>query len=664
MEARSVIAVDTEGYVDCPWCISYSEDAETFEVVRANDAAGLVATQAQIDAADTVVTHNILWDWHVLRAMGITIPPEKLGDTMMAAFLLGFEFIGLKKLSGLLLGKDRDSYKDVMEVANERIGRQWLESQLAEFPRWPGAKPPELEKTLRLIDRMLKKEEGTRTLRERWRDCRAREVLQDELGLIGKMPEATLDDVPLDQAIAYAGEDAVDTRRLHPILDRRIDEMGLRDVLNVDLAVVPMICRMHEVGIKADAQHFRDLSVVYADEAAQLAKEMREMGGPENPGSSPEIAAWLYDTLRLPCRKKTKGGERSTDKKVLEALVKNPKIVGEQRKGLELLAEYKQVVKLKSTYADPMPDFIAKDGRLHPNISMTTVPTGRLAAKSPNVLAFPKHSDRGKLIRAGFIADDGCELGEWDLSQIELRILAIDSGDEKMLEQFMSGIDFHLKGAADSYRKDPAAISKSERFTQKAKNFGVVMGITEFGLLDQFLKNGQVYDVEEVWNPITERVEQRSIQWTHDLCRESLEKWHSDYPQASAYLYGKHAEARRYGYVRDMWGRIRYIPDIAHENNYFREAAMREAQATPIQSGAQGLCKRWMRGVWQRLPALWARGIRVECLLQVHDALLFEYQADAREEVGKVLQDALDDLQFFPIPITMDGTFGQRWSEL
>lgn len=650
------VAVDSEGYEDSPWCLSFA--------VRHHEAFVLRAGKGTIELGDntTLVAHNLLWDRRIFRALGVRY--TKYTDTMIMAWLLGYEFIGLKKLSGLLLGKDRDSYKDTMEVASERIGREWLTAQLAEFPRWPGPKPPDLEKTLRLIDRMLAKEESARTLRERWKDCRAREVLEDELGIIGEMPAATLDDVPLEDAIQYAGEDADDTLRIFPILDKRIDEMGLRDVLNVDLAVIPMVCRMQEVGIKADADHFRALSVLYADEATQLAKEIREMGGPENPGSSPDVAEWLFGTLRLPCRKKTKGGERSTDKKVLEALVKNPKIQGLQRRGLETLMEYKQVMKLKGTYADKMPDFISKDGRLHPNLSLTTVPTGRLAAKNPNVLAFPKHSERGKLIRAGFVADEGCELGEWDLSQIELRILAIDSGDERMLAQFMSGHDFHLMGAAERYGKKPEDVSKHERFTQKAINFGIVMGITEYGLLDQFLKNGQTRGVKKVWNRVREEYDEIPIQWTTDDCKAQLEDWRRSYPQASAYLLNKHAEAYRYGYVRDLWGRLRYIEDIASDNNYFEEEAKRQAQATPVQSGAQGLVKRWMIGVWQRLPRLWAQGIRVECLLQVHDALLFEYRADARPAVHNIVQEALDDWQCFPIPITMEGAWGQRLSDL
>jgi DNA polymerase I-like protein with 3'-5' exonuclease and polymerase domains len=660
-------AVDTEGTPTRPWCLSASADPATGIVVRAGGAI-----TADPDAQ--FILHNALWDLPVLKALGLDVRDGQFTDTMLMAWLLGFEFIGLKKLAGLLLGKDRDSYKDVMEVASERIGRQWLVDTLDEFPRWPGAKPPEMEKTLRLIDRMLAKDGGERTLRERWNDCRAREVLQDDLRIVGDMPEATLDDVPLDEAVAYAGEDAVDTRRLHPILDRRIDEMGLRDVLNVDLAVVPMICRMHEVGIKAEPQHFRDLSNVYADECAQLAKDIQAMGGPENPGSGPDVAEWLFGTLRLPCRKKTKGGERSTDKKALEALIKNPKIVGVQRQGLELLMEWRQVKKLKTTYADPMPDFIAADGRLHPNISMTTVPTGRLAAKRPNVLAFPKHSERGKLIRAGFVADEGCELGEWDLSQIELRILAIDSGDERMLAEFNSGVDKHTSTAAMIFSRTvedlQAAVdakdktAKEQRFAAKAVNFGIAMGITEYGLLDQFLKQGSIKETKRIWNQVRETWEERALPWTLEDCAELLAMWHRGYPQASAYLYGKQAEARRYGYVRDMWDRLRYIEDINADNNYFKDAALREAQATPIQSGAQGLVKRWMRAVWKRLPALWAQGIRVECLLQVHDALLMEYELGAREAVNAMLQDALDELQWFPISITMDGSFGQRWSEL
>lgn len=647
------VAVDTEGTIERPWCMSVASDPRQSSVVR---MGGSVA----VNADAIFVLHNGLWDLRVLRSMGIV--PNRFTDTMLMAWLLGFEFIGLKKLSGLLLGKDRDSYKDVMENANERIMREWLLDRLAQFPRWPGPKPPEMEKKLRLIDRMLAKDDGKITLRERWKNCKAREWMTEEQ-LIDTPPEATMDDLPLEEAVAYAGEDAVDTIALYPILDKRIDELGLRDVLNVDLAVLPMIVRMQDVGIKADPQHFRDLSVLYQSESDMIAQEIVAMGGPDNPGSD-EIKDWLFGTLKLPNKKKTKGGDPSTDKKAMDALLKNPKITGQGRKGLELLMEWRQVRKLKTTYADPMPDFIKADGRLHPNLSLTTVPTGRLAAKEPNVLAFPKHSDRGRLIRMGFMADDGCELGEWDLSQIELRILAIDSGDERMLEQFRSGHDFHTSGAADRYRKPLADVTKHERFTQKEKNFGVVMGMTEYGLLDSFQKAGQIRGKQTVWNHVLECFEEKEIQWTLEACKEELDAWRENYPQAAAYLSGKHAEARRYGFVRDMWNRIRYIPDIDSENNYFREAAQREAQATPVQSGAQGFVKRWQIKVWEKLPRLWAQGIRVECLLQVHDALLFEYAKDARQQVHDLIQEALDELQFFPIPITMDGSFGQRWSDL
>lgn len=668
-----VIAIDTEGTPAKPWCLSFALQSGEAHVVRTAETESLRIVQGLIDEGRLVIGHNMLWDLPVLRKLGITVPEGQFTDTMLMAWLLGFEFIGLKKLAGMLLGKDRDSYRDVMEEANERIAREWLTEQIIPFPRWPGAKPPDIEKTFRLIDRMLAKPEGTRTLRERWHDCRAREVLQEDLQMVGEMPEATLDDVPLADAIDYACEDADDTLRIYAELDNRIDAMGLRDVLNVDLAVVPMICRMQEVGIKADAQHFRDLSALYEHELQEIAGQIRDMGGPDNPGCD-EIKDWLFKDLGLPTKKKTKKGAASTDKKALEAILKNPKIQGRGRQGLELLMEWRQVRKLKTTYSDPMPDFIAADGRLHPNLSLTTVPTGRLAAKKPNVLAFPKHSERGKLIRAGFVADEGCELGEWDLSQIEMCIMAIDSGDERMLGEINSGVDKHTATAAMIFGKDVKKlaeeleakdpIAKEQRFAAKAVNFGILMGITEYGLLDQFLKQGSIRGKETRYNRITEQHEGVTLPWTLSDCKDLLLGWHEGYPQASAYIYAKHEEAKRTGYVRDIWNRIRYIEDITSQNDYFFEQALRQAQATPIQSGAQGLVKRWMRSVWKRLPVLWNEGLRAECLLQAHDALLCEYQKELRQRLHNLMQDALDDWQMFPIQIKLEGTFGQRWSEL
>jgi DNA polymerase I-like protein with 3'-5' exonuclease and polymerase domains len=677
------LALDTEGYKERPWGLSFSCEPRTGHVCRA-DSPGLAAFIRLVPAADLVVLHNALHDLPVLRALGVQLREGQYTDTMIKAYLLGEDFVGLKKLAGKYLGKEREGYMDVMEVASERIARAWLQEIVSTFPRFPGPKPPDIEKKLRLIDRMLKKyddelvlyggdvkqahfyEPKFKGLRKRWNDCVAREFFEDETGLVEPMPEATLDDIPLADAVQYAGEDADDTLRLNPILDKKIEALGLQDVLATDLGIIPMIDRMQTVGLKTDPQYFRDLSLLFQIEMDNILAEITELAGkPVNPRSGDQVAEWLFTDLGLQNRKKTDTGRPTTDDKTLQALLKNPRTSEKGKRAIDLICEYREVSKLKTSYADVIPGFIGPDRRLHPHFKLTATGTGRLAAEKPNLLAFPKHSARGKLIRGGFYADEGHSLGEWDLDQIEMRVMAIDAEDVQMITEFLSGVDKHTSTASMIFAKPIDQVDKEiERFAAKAVNFGILMGITEFGLLDQFKKNGSFRGKETVYNKITEEWEERRIEWTEAECKKLLDDWHRAYPQASSYQYGKHAEARRYGFVRDMWGRCRWLPDIESDNPYFRAEAERQAQATPIQSGAQGIVKRWMIAVWKRLPSLWNQGIYVEPLLQIHDALILEFDTEAYDAVNQMMLDALSELQLFVIPITCKGKAGSRWSDL
>lgn len=604
-----------------------------------------------------VVLHNALHDLPVLRDLGIDLVKEGIPftDTMVMAYLLGLEPQGLKPLAYRHAGMHQDAYDEITHDAGELIAQQWLLDIVGRLET-ADAKSDQ-EKARKLIERMLLKDGTAKNLRQRWADCRAREILEEELDLIGPMPEPTLDDVDPAVAVRYSARDADATRRIFPILDAQIDAMGLRDVLDADIAALPMIDRMQTVGMKVDLPHFRDLSPLLGMEMAEIQSRIDAAAGEHvNPASGDQVAEWLFGRLHLPWKKKTDGGRPSTQDKVLEALRKRDDVSADGKAAIELIQEYREVQKLKGTYCDKIPGFVnPRTGRLHPQLRITRVATGRLSAKAPNLLAFPKHSDRGKMIREGFVAGEGHLLGSWDLSQIEMCVMAIDSGDAHMLAEFRSGIDKHCGTAGLIFgidpkvleerveAKDPAA--KEQRFAAKAVNFGILMGITEKGLLDQFHKNG-------------------SLDWTEDRCRELLREWHKAYPQASSYIFGKHAEARRYGYVRDMWGRLRYLPGVHSWDRQVQEEALRQAQATPIQSGAQGIEKRLMARIWQRLPQLWELGIFCEPLLQVHDDLIFEFDEEAYLLVDDLIMDALSEIQWFPIPIKAEGNAGRKWSEL
>lgn len=659
------IGFDSEGWTHAPWSVQVSIEPGHALVIR--DRLALAQFREFVARENPeFVFHPALHELPMCRVLNI--PVRRYTDTSIKAYLLGIEPQGAKPLFYRHAGMLQDSYSEITKEAGEARAREWLLELLNSFPRFDAdrlpkekrprrkkgePKPlpedrtvPELEKKLRLIEAMLMKEDPEGTLRERWGNCEARRYLEDEMELIGSMPEPTLDEIPLPVAIRYAGRDADGTARINEPLDQQIDAMDLRPVLEADLAALPMIDRMQEVGMLVDRPYLQgEVSSFLQWEWDSMQAELDAFAGRSmNVNSAPQVSQWLFEELGLPGGKKTKGGDFSTNDKILESIRKHPQTLADGKKALEFIQEIREIRKMKSSFCDKLPDFIKEDGRIHPNLRITRVATGRLAASDPNLLAFPKHSHRGKMIRAGFIAPEGRLLGEWDLSQIEMRVFAIDSGDERMIEQFNSGYDFHLMGAAQRYNKKPEDVTKFERFTQKAINFGVLMGITEHGLLDQFHKGGH-------------------SSATLDDMKRFLDAWFKQYPNAGPYIESKHAEARRYGFVRDMWGRLRYCPGINSYDNYIRSAAEREAQATPTQSGAQGIVKRWMAQVWERL--LLTRGsYQVEPLLQVHDALILEFPEGRYEAVDSLMQNALDQLQMFPVPITMEGQAGKRWSDL
>ena len=638
------LGVDTEGWVNNPWSIQISAFPGSALVMRTPEAiAAFAFCYDEANPKPTLVFHPALHELPMLSAMGITVPDDGFDDTSLKAHLLDIQPPGAKNLFLRFAGMDQASYTEVMSEASERLAFDFLFKIVSTWPRDPKPKPHWLERTLRQIDSMLVKERTVILLRARWNTSTAKERLEDA-GLIGRMPEPVLDDIPLARAIHYAGRDADGTLRINAPLDAQIDALGLRGALNADLEAVPMLNRMQTVGMGVDEAFFP----AYGEELGmELAIEQGKLdamvGHPLNVNSTVAVPAYLFETLKLPIRKRTDGGQGSTNDKILDAMRLDPITPTTAQKVIHQIQEVREIRKIKTSFADALPQFV-RAGRVHPRFRLLS--TGRLGCSDPNLLAFPKHSARGLRIREGFVAGKERLLGSLDLSQIEMRVFAIDCEDENMLAQFRSGFDFHTAGAAAKLGKRPEDITKEERFVQKAINFGILMGITEYGLLDQFAKAGIFVSLDD--------------------CRRFLVEWFRQYPAAQPYISEKHAEARRLGYVRDMWGRLRYLPDITSGNTYLRKAAERQAQATPTQSGAQGLMKRFMKKVWDRMVYTRTHeGWHWEPLLQVHDDLITEFDAEWQPRVEYLMAEALADMQWFPIPITTgEPTAGERWSDL
>lgn len=427
-------------------------------------------------------------------------------------------------------------------------------------------------------------------------------------------------------------------------------------LVETERRLLPQIQRMEDVGLPVDLDYFAAFSGYLAYQLEVERAAITERGGPVNPNSADQIAGWLYDDLAVtPPRKRLKSGRATTEEKYLQAIAHRSTTTRPQRHAVEQVLSYKELVTLKTRYVDPMPTW-ARDGRLHAQILYTRTDTGRLAAKNPNVLAFPKHSDLGLLVRRGFVAPPGRVLAEWDLQQIEIVMLAIDSGDARMLGEIRAGIDKHRATAADIlYRIPLDQVTPEQRFAAKAVNFGIVMGLTAKGLREQFDKQGSQY---------VDHRTGRHRAWTDADCQQLLDAWAQGYPQAAAYLGRKHAEARRLGYVTDWRGRRRWLPAVHSPHRQVAAEALRQAQATPIQAGAQELTKLWMLAVWPRLQWLRASGIYVELLLQVHDALLCELDAGAYDEVDAHVHAALGELPDLGAPISCKGSGPARtWAD-
>lgn len=693
MDARLTIAIDTEGVPRAPWSLQFSVRPGEAYVILASDASGLNHFREWLTRVrPVVVMHNMLYDLEMLRAMGIDVVQMglELHDTMVAAYLLQVEPRGLKPLCVRHASMKMSSYEDVMGDAANRLAVDYFNclwdieqadydvAQQAEFalinrtPLLDKAGVPKVDKLGNIkyrkttvmptiprsplhkaVERGLRSR-TPRKLWENWDDDQPhiRIAAYDRLG---DMPEPTLDHVPLLEAVQYGGRDSDGTGRLAPELDRRIKSLGLHGVYQLELGTYPLIDRMHTIGVKPDLAHFKEFSRDLAFEVADLQLKLEQQTTIEgfNANSGDQVADFVFERLGLEGYKKTASGRFSTNDKVLEALEKeHPEFPV-----ISTIREFREIYKLKHTFVDRIPDFVHRwpfDGRVHATFRTTRVVTGRLAASDPNLLAQPKHGKFAKRFRRGWVADDGHLLGEWDLSQIELRVLAHLSQDPVMCAIFRgetrnpdgSLIDLHAALAQRIFGVAPKDQDKSRhRLPAKAVNFGLPMGMTYKGLTVELRKNG----VE-----ISEDDAQRWIDETFKL-----------YAGVPKYQQACIAEAKRAGYIRCLSGRIRYIGGIKSWDEATRSEAERFSFSTKIQEGAQWIMKQNEQAIWQDIIVP-SEG-RVQPILQVHDAINLEFGDDpqlARDLNRSMMQIMTRVPQGFSVPIDSSGEYGPNMADM
>ncbi|MBK8509082.1 MAG: DNA polymerase I [Candidatus Competibacteraceae bacterium] len=444
--------------------------------------------------------------------------------------------------------------------------------------------------------------------------------------------QLTFNQVGLEQAGPYAAEDADVTLRLHrrlwPQLER---EPALRQLYEeLEIPLIDVLLRMERTGVRVDAAALRQHSGELAKRLWELEQQAYELAGERfNLGSPKQLQAVLFERLKLPSGRRTTTGQASTAEAVLQELALDyplPKVILEHR-GLS---------KLKSTYTDRLPEQVqASTGRVHTSYHQAVTSTGRLSSSDPNLQNIPIRTPEGRRIRQAFVPEPGWVMLAADYSQIELRIMAHLSGDEGLVRAFASGADIHRATAAEVFGVALEAVSAEQRRGAKAINFGLIYGMSAFGLARQL------------------GVERGAAQ-------AYMHRYFARYPAVKAYMEDTRRRAVDRGYVETVFGRRLYLPDLRARNAQLRQAAERAAINAPMQGTAADIIKRAMLAV-----EAWLQGTRfpARMLMQVHDELVFEVREDAVPEASERIRAAMVAAAALRAPLEVDIGAGANWDE-
>jgi DNA polymerase-1 len=452
--------------------------------------------------------------------------------------------------------------------------------------------------------------------------------------LIGekKSAQISMADVAVEKLVDYACEDADVTIQLRQVLEPQLEKRKLANVFDtIECPLIPVLVEMEANGIALDTAALKEISGRLAGEIAGYEKKVYELAGHEfNLNSPKQLGEVLFDELKLADKpKKTKTGQYTTNEEVLDQLATENEIA-------RVLLDYREATKLKNTYVDALPEFISKKtGRIHTSFSQAVTTTGRLASSDPNIQNIPVRTEQGQEIRRAFVAGSKeFTLLAADYSQIELRIMAHLSGDQHMKQAFVSGEDIHTATAARVFGVALADVTSDMRRKAKMVNFGIIYGISAFGLAQRL------------------RIPRKEA-------ADIIESYFKQYPAVKACMDGIIETARNKGYVETIAGRRRHIRDINTANGTVRAAAERYAINAPIQGSAADMIKIAMIRIHDMLKQ---KNAKTRLLLQVHDELVFELHKDEHgliEEIRKLMSDALP----LSVPVVVDCGTGNNWLE-
>jgi DNA polymerase-1 len=443
--------------------------------------------------------------------------------------------------------------------------------------------------------------------------------------------QVTFDKVPIEEAINYASEDAEITLRLHKLLKPRLIQEKMVSVYeDIERPLIPVIAQMELTGIKVDPKVLKEMSTAFGKKLSDLESEIHSLAQTEfNVGSPKQVGKVLFDNLGLKGGKKTKTGEWSTNVSVLE------KLASEGHEIVQRILDWRQLSKLKSTYTDALQNEInPATGRIHTSFHMTGTNTGRLASSDPNLQNIPIRTEEGRKIREAFIANEDCVLLSIDYSQVELRLAAELAGVDALKDAFKDNIDIHSLTASQVFGVPIDKVTPDLRRKAKAVNFGIIYGISQWGLAKQLN-----CDPTEAG----------------DFIRRYLDT----FSEIRDYMEETKSFAHNNGYVKTLYGRKCVIRSINDKNQGLKMAAERAAINAPLQGTAADIMKKAMAKI---PPALEKSGLKSKMLLQVHDELIFEVPKEELEQTSDLVRYIMENIADIGIPLDAESGFGDNWS--
>jgi DNA polymerase-1 len=445
--------------------------------------------------------------------------------------------------------------------------------------------------------------------------------------------QLTFNQIELEKAAPYAAEDADITLRLHnqlwPMLEAQSE---LLPVFNdIELPLLSVLSDIERTGVKIDSQMLAEQSVEIAARLTELEKEAYEIAGEEfNLSSTKQLQAILYDKLGLPILKKTPKGAPSTAEEVLQELAHDYPLP-------KLIIEHRGLAKLKSTYTEKLPKLVNPEtGRVHTSYHQAVTATGRLSSSDPNLQNIPIRNEAGRRIRQAFIADAGHVILAADYSQIELRIMAHLSQDAGLLKAFAEGKDVHSATASEVFGVPLEEVTSDMRRKAKAVNFGLIYGMSAFGLA-------------------------RQLDIPRNEAQHYMDKYFERFPGVLEYMERTREEAAEKGYVETLFGRRLHLPDIKARNGARRKAAERAAINAPMQGTAADIIKKAMLKVADWLATQTTNDIKL--LMQVHDELVFEIAKDKVESFSERICTLMSEAASLDVPLLVEADYGDNWEQ-